>query len=154
VSQRSVGGRQDARAHWRLLSVPTIHPAFQRPLLMASSSCTLFPGYTQVVAFGPDDEYLSEDEEVVYVTLDLGPIEPTLVPNSATYRLIVRCSTDLYALDMNSHAGLGLSDAVPSTLWHDLEGKARAAARVRAALRRVNDGYWYVFTYEAPRISS
>jgi general transcription factor 3C polypeptide 6 len=51
-------------------------------------STSLFPGYTQVEEFGPDEEYESE-EEVVYVTLDLGNVEPTLVPNSSAYRLIV-----------------------------------------------------------------
>jgi hypothetical protein len=53
------------------------------------SSSSLFPGYAHVDAFGPDEDYESE-EEVVYVTLDLGTAEPTLVPNSSTYRLIVR----------------------------------------------------------------
>ncbi|KAJ7186755.1 hypothetical protein C8R46DRAFT_981027 [Mycena filopes] len=48
-----------------------------------SSVC---PGYKQVQEFGADDEY--EDEEVTYVTLDLGNVEPTLVPNSSHYRLI------------------------------------------------------------------
>ena len=52
---------------------------------------TLVPGYKQVDAFGPEDEY-EGDEEVCYVTLDLGAdVEPTLVPSSSTYRLIVRC---------------------------------------------------------------
>lgn len=55
---------------------------------------TLCPGYTQVSSFGPDDEYeRGEDgaveEEVSYVTLDLGSVEPTLVPSSSSYRLIV-----------------------------------------------------------------
>ncbi|CCM01862.1 uncharacterized protein FIBRA_03933 [Fibroporia radiculosa] len=47
----------------------------------------LFSEYRQVETFGPDQEYESE-EEVVYVTLDLGTIEPTLVPSSSTYCLI------------------------------------------------------------------
>ncbi|KAG6819792.1 hypothetical protein H0H93_008644 [Arthromyces matolae] len=51
-----------------------------------SSSSSLCPGFKQVDAFGPDDDY--EDEEVAYVTLDLGNIEPTLVPSSSVYRLI------------------------------------------------------------------
>lgn len=59
---------------------------------MARSS--LFPGFSQVEAFGADDEYETlengeVDEEVVYVTLDLGQVEPTLVPSSSSYRLIV-----------------------------------------------------------------
>lgn len=53
----------------------------------------LFPGYKQVDSFGPDEEYEGSngevEEEVEYVTLDLGQIEPTLVPSSSTYRLIV-----------------------------------------------------------------
>ncbi|RDX44316.1 hypothetical protein OH76DRAFT_1359734 [Lentinus brumalis] len=52
----------------------------------------LFPGYKQVEAFGPDEDYESHDgeveEEVEYVTLDLGTVEPTLVPSSSSYRLI------------------------------------------------------------------
>ncbi|KAH9895759.1 hypothetical protein C8Q73DRAFT_644583 [Cubamyces lactineus] len=47
----------------------------------------MFPGYKHVEAFGPDEEY-ETDEEIEYVTLDLGTIEPTLVPSSSTYRLI------------------------------------------------------------------
>ncbi|KAG6826361.1 hypothetical protein H0H92_016153 [Tricholoma furcatifolium] len=47
---------------------------------------SLFPGYKQVDSFGPDDDY--DEEEVCYVTLDLGSVEPTLVPSSSTYRLI------------------------------------------------------------------
>ena len=53
----------------------------------------LFPGYKHVDAFGADDEYESKDgvveEEVEYVTLDLGSVEPTLIPSSSAYRLIV-----------------------------------------------------------------
>lgn len=54
---------------------------------------SLCPGYKHVEAFGPDDEYEDEDDDsqVEYVTLDMGSIEPTLVPSSSTYRLIVRC---------------------------------------------------------------
>ncbi|KAG5650701.1 hypothetical protein H0H81_011321 [Sphagnurus paluster] len=48
---------------------------------------SLCPGYRHVDAFGSDDEY-EDEEEVCYVTLDLGSIEPTLVPSSSTYRLI------------------------------------------------------------------
>ncbi|PFH47863.1 hypothetical protein AMATHDRAFT_6330 [Amanita thiersii Skay4041] len=52
-----------------------------------SAPTSLCPGYKQVESFGPDDEYES-GEEISYVTLDLGNIEPTLVPSSSTYRLI------------------------------------------------------------------
>ncbi|KAF8840476.1 hypothetical protein BDN67DRAFT_645284 [Paxillus ammoniavirescens] len=49
---------------------------------------TLIPGYKQVESFGPDEDYFDEEEEVSYVTLDLGMVEPTLLPTSSTYRLI------------------------------------------------------------------
>jgi general transcription factor 3C polypeptide 6 len=49
---------------------------------------TLFPGYTHVSAFTDDTEYES-GEEVSYLTLDIGNVEPTLVPRSDVYRLIV-----------------------------------------------------------------
>ena len=52
---------------------------------------SLFPGYKHVEAFGPDSEY-EDGEEVEYVTLDLGTVEPTLVPSSSSYRLIVSAS--------------------------------------------------------------
>ncbi|THU89627.1 hypothetical protein K435DRAFT_590793, partial [Dendrothele bispora CBS 962.96] len=48
---------------------------------------TLVPGYTQVEEFGPDEEY-EDEEEVTYVTFDLGSIEPTLIPSSNEYRVI------------------------------------------------------------------
>ncbi|KAI6008751.1 hypothetical protein F5J12DRAFT_825363 [Pisolithus orientalis] len=48
---------------------------------------SLVPGYRQVEAFGPDEEY-EDEEEVSYVTFDLGTVEPTLLSNSSTYRLI------------------------------------------------------------------
>ncbi|KAJ7280342.1 hypothetical protein C8J57DRAFT_1302332 [Mycena rebaudengoi] len=50
---------------------------------MESSLC---PGYKEVEAFGPDEEY--EEEEVTYVTLDLASADPTLIPSSSDYRLI------------------------------------------------------------------
>lgn len=46
-----------------------------------------FTGYRQVDSFSPDEDYLSEEE--VYVTLDLGIVEPTLLSSSSTYRLVV-----------------------------------------------------------------
>ncbi|KAI0064847.1 hypothetical protein BV25DRAFT_194013 [Artomyces pyxidatus] len=57
------------------------------------SRSSLCPGYKQVDAFGPDADYEHTEtgeieEEVTYVTLDLGSVEPTLVPSSSAYRLI------------------------------------------------------------------
>jgi len=78
---------------------------------------SLCPGYKHVSAFSPSlsspkskgtlqveietdnpssadakaaEEDVDYEEEVEYVVLDLGSIEPTLVPSSSTYRLIVR----------------------------------------------------------------
>jgi len=48
---------------------------------------SLCPGYKQVESFGPDEDY-EDEEEVCYVTLDMGNVEPTLVPSSSSYRLI------------------------------------------------------------------
>ena len=56
---------------------------------MLSEHATLCPGYIQVHQFGADEEYESDSEEVLYVTLDLGSVEPTLVPTSVEYRLVV-----------------------------------------------------------------
>ncbi|KAG2148814.1 hypothetical protein DEU56DRAFT_909129 [Suillus clintonianus] len=52
---------------------------------MAASSP--FTGYHQVDSFCLDEEYLSEDD-VFYVTLDLGAVEPTLLSSSSTFRLV------------------------------------------------------------------
>ncbi|KAF5313834.1 hypothetical protein D9619_013013 [Psilocybe cf. subviscida] len=53
---------------------------------MSAAPTYLCPGYKEVEEFGPDEEY--EEEEVFYVTLDMGNVEPTLVPTSSSYRLI------------------------------------------------------------------
>ncbi|KAJ4486685.1 hypothetical protein C8J55DRAFT_424262 [Lentinula edodes] len=53
----------------------------------SSPSVGLCPGYRHVEQFGPDEEYEDEVEDL-YVTLDLGAVEPTLIPSSSTYRLI------------------------------------------------------------------
>ncbi|KAH9059625.1 hypothetical protein EDB87DRAFT_1620537 [Lactarius vividus] len=58
-----------------------------------SSDERLVPGFRHVDAFGSDSLYECNDhgeiiEEVSYVTLDLGAVEPTLVPSTSTYRLI------------------------------------------------------------------
>ncbi|KAJ8469759.1 hypothetical protein ONZ45_g16783 [Pleurotus djamor] len=54
---------------------------------MTSSYQSLVPGFKQVEEFGPDEEY-EDEEETTYVTVDLGAVEPTLLPSSAEYRLI------------------------------------------------------------------
>lgn len=65
--------------------------------VMSSAISTLVPGYDHVEQFGDDDEYERDEngnviEEVEYVTLDVGVVEPTLVPSTTAYRLIVRVS--------------------------------------------------------------
>ncbi|EAU82972.1 hypothetical protein CC1G_09234 [Coprinopsis cinerea okayama7 len=50
---------------------------------------SLVPGYIQVEDFGDSDEY-EDEEEISYVTLDLGTVEPTLVPSASSYYLILQ----------------------------------------------------------------
>ena len=69
-------------------------PHLALPPSPMSSEKQVAPGFCQVDAFDPDDNYECDEngdviEEVSYVTLDLGAVEPTLVPSSSTYRLIV-----------------------------------------------------------------
>lgn len=67
---------------------------------------SLCPGFKQVDNFGPDDDY-EDEEEICYVTLDLRSIEPTLVPSSSTYRLIVSLKlSSRIALDYLAPQGL------------------------------------------------
>ncbi|EKM51222.1 uncharacterized protein PHACADRAFT_263246 [Phanerochaete carnosa HHB-10118-sp] len=61
----------------------------------STDASTLYPGYSWVEDFAEDDDEYERDEngdvieEVEYVTVDLGVVEPTLVPSSSAYRLIV-----------------------------------------------------------------
>ncbi|KAK0485375.1 hypothetical protein EDD18DRAFT_1293091 [Armillaria luteobubalina] len=47
---------------------------------------SLCPGYHQVTQFGPDDDY--EEEEIIYVTLELMNVEPSLIPSCGSYHLV------------------------------------------------------------------
>jgi hypothetical protein len=80
---------------------------------------TLFTGFNEVGEFGPDEEY-EEGEEVSYVTLDLGNIEPTLVPTSTSYRLIVSrlITTRVPPLTTIEISGAGHAYAVSPAVWH------------------------------------
>ncbi len=50
----------------------------------------LCPDYHQVTQFGPDDNYKEEEEEeIFYITLKLGNIEPVLIPSCDSYHLVV-----------------------------------------------------------------
>ena len=93
-----------------------------------SSDKRLAPGFRQVGAFDSDDNYERDEngnviEEVSYVTLDLGAVEPTLVPSSSTYRLIVRghVPSSLH-FQYSYHVGPGYTNSVSSTLWHNFSG--------------------------------
>lgn len=66
----------------------------------------LAPGFCHVDAFDTDDNYERDEqgeviEEISYVTLDLGAVEPTLVPSSSTYRLMVSPSIP-WSLDLSA----------------------------------------------------
>ncbi|KAK0234796.1 hypothetical protein EDD85DRAFT_845391, partial [Armillaria nabsnona] len=49
---------------------------------------SLCPGYHQVTQLGPDDDYEEEEEEIFYVTLELGNVEPSLIPICDSYHLV------------------------------------------------------------------
>ena len=68
---------------------------------------SLCPGYRNVDTFALEEEYES-DEEVCYVTLDLGDVEPKLVPSSNSYRLIVSSFRYLRSLFYARFGNLGL----------------------------------------------
>ncbi|KAF7291468.1 TFIIIC-sub6 domain-containing protein [Mycena kentingensis (nom. inval.)] len=55
---------------------------------MSTQFSTLVPHYTHVDSFSADDDY-DDEEEVFYVTLDLGgAVDSALIPSSQSYRLI------------------------------------------------------------------
>lgn len=86
-------------------------------------AATLVPGYRQVDSFGPDEDYLDEEGEVSYVTLDLGVVEPTLLPSTSTYRLIVSVArAPIHALTMTRQTkGPGYTNAFFTALWFDIQ---------------------------------
>ncbi|KAK7018618.1 hypothetical protein R3P38DRAFT_2983542 [Favolaschia claudopus] len=96
---------------------------------------TLCAGYKQVEAFGPDDEY--EEEEVVYVTLDLGDIEPSLIPRSSHYRLI-GLDTPTPFLQLSGTVFKGRHDGLLGTELLFTEGKDPADASKRAIVHVAN----------------
>ena len=77
--------------------------------------------------FGPDEEYESE-EEVEYVTLDLGTVEPALVPSSSSFRIIVRPSLPPITLT-TFPIGSRHSGPVPSTLGDYIQRTTSELAR-------------------------
>jgi hypothetical protein len=94
------------------------------PVIMSTE--TLCPGYKQVELFGPDEEYEGE-EEVSYVTLDLGAsIEPTLVASSSNYRLIVRYSSWSSVDNLRiTRTGPRYTYAFLTIIWYDTKRPTR-----------------------------
>lgn len=82
---------------------------------------SLCPGYKQVDAFGPDEEY-EDEEEISYVVLDLGNVEPTLVPTSSTYRLIVSITVLWASYIFEGFLGLRYSDPLFTTPRNYFQG--------------------------------
>ncbi|KAK0187025.1 hypothetical protein F5146DRAFT_935552 [Armillaria mellea] len=58
-----------------------------RKSVLFSVRTLLCPGCHQVTHFGPDDDY-EEEEEIFYVTLELGNVEPSLIPSCNSYHLV------------------------------------------------------------------
>ncbi|KAJ3930475.1 MAG: hypothetical protein NXY57DRAFT_962649 [Lentinula lateritia] len=98
----------------------------------SSPSVGLCPGYRHVEQFGPDEEY--EDEvENFYVTLDLGAVEPTLIPNSSTYRLI-GLDTPTPFMQLSGTVLQGRHESLLGTELVFVEGKADAQDRSKRHL--------------------
>jgi len=70
----------------------------------------LIPGYKHVTEFGPAEEY-EEEEEVCYVTFDLGNVDRALLPNTSEYRLVV--STPSLMLPLSTISLQGLDTPTP-----------------------------------------
>ncbi|KIK99501.1 hypothetical protein PAXRUDRAFT_131935 [Paxillus rubicundulus Ve08.2h10] len=102
---------------------------------------TLVPGYKQVESFGPDEDYLDEEEEVSYVTLDLGMVEPTLLPSSSTYRLI-GLDTPTPFLQLSGSIFKGRHDTLLGTELLFTEEKRRGrSGRISVSREKLNIGY-------------
>ncbi|KAF9242829.1 hypothetical protein BU15DRAFT_72479 [Melanogaster broomeanus] len=102
----------------------------------------LVTGYKQVESFGPDEDYLDEEEDVSYVTLDLGVVEPTLLPSSSTYRLI-GLDTPTPFLQLSGSIFKGRHDALLGTELlfteekHDTERNKRSFTHVGSTEQRI-----------------
>ena len=97
---------------------------------------TLCPGFRHVEEFDPNEEYES-GEEVSYVTFDLGNIEPTLVPSSSTYRLIVSELELPLLCDFLTEirrTGARYSHSLPPTVWDHSERETRFSSGDGTAL--------------------
>jgi hypothetical protein len=107
-----------------------------------SSDKRLAPGLRHVDAFDSDDIYERDKdgeiiEDISYVTLDLGPVEPSLVPSSSSYRLIVRRDSPTFiALSFLVRVGFRHANPISSALRDDFPGYTPITARHRASLHR------------------
>ncbi|GAW07555.1 hypothetical protein LENED_009557 [Lentinula edodes] len=98
----------------------------------SSPSLGLCPGYRHVEQFGPDEEYEDEVEDF-YVTLDLGAVEPTLIPSSSTYRLI-GLDTPTPFMQLSGTVLQGRHESLLGTELLFVEGKADAQDRSKRHL--------------------
>ena len=74
----------------------------------------MIPGYKQVEAFGADEEY-EKEEEVEYVTLDLGKdVSKELLQDATEYRLVVSThEQDIHSRSLLSYGtGIGYHDTI------------------------------------------
>ncbi len=91
---------------------------------LSLTTMSLCPGYHQVAQFGPDDNYKEEEDEILYVTLELGNVEPALIPSCDSYHLVVSTfsarRTAVYSIP-----GPGYIDAISTAGWDGAQGTAR-----------------------------
>ncbi|KAK0502558.1 hypothetical protein EDD18DRAFT_1347189 [Armillaria luteobubalina] len=80
-------------------------------------------GYHQVIQFGPDDDY-EEEEGITYITLELGNVEPSLIPSCDNYHLVVNPFSARRAL-IQYNPGPGYSDIISTASWDSAQGSAR-----------------------------
>ena len=97
---------------------------------------TMIPGYKQVEGFGADEEY-EKEEEVEYVTLDLGKdVSKELLQDATEYRLVVSThEQDIHSL-FTYGTGIGYHDAIAAGVEHDIPRYARGAGGHGAAVHR------------------
>ncbi len=96
-------------------------PCLARALSLPAMS--LYPGYHQVNAFGPDDDY-EEEEEIFYVTLELENVEPALIPSCDSYYLVVSTFPARRAAAY-SIPGPGYTDTISTANRDGAQGSAR-----------------------------
>ncbi len=106
---------------------------------LSLTAMSLCPGYHQVTEFGPDDDYKEEEEEIFYVTLELGNVEPSLIPSCDSYHLVVSTFSARRAV-IYPALGPGYPDAISTAGWDGAQGSARNVVGYRTAV------LWCVFT--------